>query len=665
MRALLISTLIITVCFCLPAGAQDSTAGPVCINARQLDDAPRVDGVLDDVSWQDCAHVSGFRETSRSRDPIQKTEVMVCCDRDHLYVAFICHDTQPSLISAVETRRNYSIASDDRVSVLIDTLHTHLSYYEFSVNAAGAQNESIPTGAASNITWRGDWRAAAKITGEGWCAEMSIPFRGLRYPSQCDTFGIAFKRYLPRADESSVWPDLGPNFDISRFADLSDLSLPSFGGRPVSMPYTVYSTESGDSFSRTGLDFKQELPNNVIAMMTYNPDFTDVQDAVTSIAYSYTERFRPDRRPFFQEGYDLFPDRTVFHSGRIGDIDVGAKSFGKVGRHTFAFLDALKRGEENHFAATYGYDPNPDAGFALYASGSTVKDAYKQDPADPDTSICLSPGAFLRRRSASGITSLSARTYLSMNSGRPNASAWDIKFARDAAAGHLGYELGYSSVDSDYFVRNAYVPLTGVRGVKARLEYHDRPSSSRLTYWDVFVTADRHWAQEGGLHHESVGVGASLNTRTEWNVGAYLSTGSWLGLRDSSAMIQVSWLSRHLFGGGSFGREIGKRAGQDYSYMWIDQSLKIGRKLVLGCGFEWTRFAGESESQYTLSGSYDFTPERNLGLWAVGRNSNINLCLTFKQTVRSGSDIYLICGYPNSLTTENRIALKIVRPMTW
>lgn len=640
-------------------------SNPLVVTVARVSDPPVIDGAVDDPCWQACENFSGFRETSRSREASQPTDVMVCSDRDHLYVAFICHDSQPSLIHAEEERRNYNIGSDDHVSVLIDTLHTHLSYYSFSVNAAGAQNESIPTGAASNITWRGDWRAAAKRTDDGWCAEMCIPYRGLRYPSRCDCFGIAFSRYIPRQDETSVWPDLGPNFDIIRFADLRNLDLPIFGGRPVLMPYMVYSSQAGDSMSRTGLDFKQELPNNIIAMMTYNPDFTDVQDAVTSIAYSYTERFRPERRPFFQEGYDLFPDRLAFYSSRIEDIDVGAKSFGRVGRNAFAFMNATKRGESNHFASTYAYDAGRNAGVAVFATGSTVKQQFKDDPSEPDNSMCFSPGAFVRKRMESGTLTLAARQYVSVNTGMPSASAWNVSLGKDATSGHLGYSVNYSKTDSDYYVRDAYIPLPGVRGVSGGLRYSDRPSRGSLTYWDIYADLNRNWAEDNSLHHEGASLGASVNLTSEWAFGTYFSSGSWLGARDSSAMLQLGWLTRHLFGGGSAGREVGKRAGQDYAYYWVDQSFTVGPKVVLSCGLERTRFAGDTDSQFTVSGSYEFDTESTLGLWMVGRASDRNLCLTYKRTVRSGSDIYLIYGNPNTLTTQPRIALKLVSPMTW
>lgn len=647
----------------------EQTEGPPVIRAAVVSIPPKIDGALDDECWKSCVKLTGFKETNYCRVAAEQTEVRICCDADNLYVAFECYDSQPSLIRAEQKQRNYDIYSDDYVGVQLDAMHAHREHYRFEVNAAGTQNESIPSGAAGNITWRGDWYAAAKVNETGWCAEMMIPFRGLRYPAKADSFGISFRRYVPRIDERSMWPDLGPNHDQTRYADLVDLQLPRQRSRPVLMPYMVTSIEPGRTFSDVGLDFKQELPNSVIRMLTYNPDFTDVQDAVASVGYSYTERYLPERRPFFQEGSGLFPDSPAFYSRRIGDINWGFKQFGKVGRHTFAFLDALKEGEGNHFASTYAYDIGQDAGVAMFFTGSTVKDAYKEDSSEPDSSICLSPGVFRNWRKESGTTTLACRWYNSINSdGHPSGSSLKASLAKDAAAGRLGYSIGYDSTDSDYYVRDAYIPYTGVRGLYGRLTYYTRPSSGNVNEWNYFGNTARYRFQGGGLHHEQMAAGVSMELKNEWRFGTSFSNGSWLGEKDSTTAFQMAWRTRHLYGGGSLGYLTGKRAGQDYAEMWIDQSLRVTPRIVLSCSYEWSDLKGpapERNSQFTVLGNYEITPERSLGLWAVGRDGDLNLCFTYKQTVRSGSDIYLIYGYPNTLTTERRIALKAVRPIVW
>lgn len=640
---------------------------PPVVHAQVIDKAPNIDGVIDDECWNKCTRMTGFKVRSDDREPALQTEVMICTDEDNLYIAFICHDPQPSLIRALQQQRNSSLGSDDYVGAVIDTLHDHQTHYHFEVNARGVQNESIPAGGTSNITWRGDWRAAAKIGDNSWCVEMAIPYHSLRYPAKADTFGITFRRYVPRLDEETQWPDIGPNPDQTRWADLMGLDLPLQRSRPVFMPYSVSSTEPGRRFSDVGFDYKEELPDNVIRMMTYNPDFTDVQDAVSSIAYSYTEQYLPEKRPFFQEGSAMFPDSTAFYSRRIGDINWGAKTFGRHGNRSFAFMDATKVGESNHFASTYLYDLSPDAGGSIYFTGSSVRPAYKLDPSEPDNNLCISPGAYRSWRDRTGITTLSLRNYFSMNSDSQGRGSYlRAGLEKSAASGHLGYGLQWEDISSDYYVRDAYVPLTGVRGISTSLDYSDRPQSGRYTWWDIYGDIKRYWAPDNTLHHDTYDIGVGAYTKSEWALGGLFATGSWLGQADSSKQLYIQWLTRHLYGGGTLSLLTGKREGLDYKEMSLRQSLKVSKRIVFDLGYEWTRLAGSSaQKKFTVLGNYEITPEKTFGVWMVGTGSDTNLCCTYKQTVRSGSDIYLIYGYPNTYTTQSRLALKIVRPMEW
>lgn len=667
MRKIAAIFIFIIMAACASAFAQEDKQSFTAVNisAVETDEAPTLDGVLDDACWQNCAKYTGFRDTDHNRDATNSTEAMICYDQKNLYIAFMCYDAQPSLIKAQQKQRDCGLGSDDRVSVIIDTLHNHLDSYSFSVNPLGTQDQNIPFASADNITWRGDWHTAAKINDKGWCAEMAIPFRTLRYPTKGDTFGIAFTRAIPRISEDNVWPDVGTNWDMKRYADLSNLKLPKQKGWPVFMPYTISSRQPGDSMNRMGFDFKEEFPNNIIALATYNPDFTDIQDSVSSIAFSHTERYQSEYRPFFQEGYGLFPDRSAFYSRRISDIDAGIKTFGKVGPSAFAFMSAMKPGQESHFASTYARDFGQDAGFAGFFAGSNVKDMYKQDPDEPDESLCVSPGAFRRWRGSTGTTTLACRQYIAINSGRPSASSMNLSLGKSSIPRHLGYNIYYGMTDEDYYVRDSYVPVTGTRGLTSSLNYYDQPASGPFEYWEVWANAGRTMKQGGGLHNESLSTGVDLSTRHEWSFGTSFQNGTWLGARDSTVSLYAGWLNRHLYQGGSISCTTGIQGGEDYLYVSLGQSFKVTEKLRFYGDYEWSRWSSMKQSQFSVSSNYQFTPERGIGIWAVGRDSELNMCLTYSQTVSSGSDIYLIYGEPNADSTQQRLALKIVTPIAF
>ncbi|MCC6038231.1 MAG: hypothetical protein LM632_08510, partial [Armatimonadetes bacterium] len=108
----------------------------------------------------------------------EQTEVLICYDDVAVYIAFVCHDSQPHLIRAQQKKRGGGLWGDDLVSVNIDPLNRPRIFsdeYTFMVNPLGTQSEWVPGGAAAKIEWRGDWQAAAKITEKGWQVEIAIP----------------------------------------------------------------------------------------------------------------------------------------------------------------------------------------------------------------------------------------------------------------------------------------------------------------------------------------------------------------------------------------------------------------------------------------------------------------------------------------------------------
>jgi hypothetical protein len=173
--------------------------------------------------------------------------------------------------------------------------------------------------------------------------------------------------------------------------------------------------------------------------------------------------------------------------------------------------------------------------------------------------------------------------------------------------------------------------------------------------------------EDGSIHDQSVSANAWLATTDEYRVRLGWSSGNWLGLADASTSVGLNWLTRHLYGGGGATYLVGKREGRDYNYFRVNQGIRPFQRFVVGFGFEWSRLGAPGVPQtaqlYTISGNYEITPEKRLGIWTVGRDNKVNMCVTYTQAVRSGADIYLIYGYPNTTETTNRWAMKVVYPM--
>jgi hypothetical protein len=69
-----------------------------------------------------------------------------------------------------------------------------------------------------------------------------------------------------------------------------------------------------------GIDIRYQPQPNITGLLTINPDFSQVEEAVTDISFSYNEKYRVDNRTFFQEGSAYFGATEYFYSNRIPDF---------------------------------------------------------------------------------------------------------------------------------------------------------------------------------------------------------------------------------------------------------------------------------------------------------------------------------------------------------
>ena len=127
------------------------------------------------------------------------------------------------------------------------------------------------------------------------------------------------------------------------------------------MPYVTLGVGEGTHRFDAGLDMQHRLPSGLTALGSLNPDFSQIEQVVEPISFSYTERWLPEVRPFFMTGTDVyFPGARSFYSRRIQDFDLGLKAFGTIGNDTYGLLDALSYGSENSLAGAWRHQFTPN-----------------------------------------------------------------------------------------------------------------------------------------------------------------------------------------------------------------------------------------------------------------------------------------------------------------
>jgi len=338
------------------------TPGKDVIQAIRADEAPVIDGKLDDAVWQKNTTADGAFHTYNpmyGEKLPYRTIAWVANDNKYIYIAFHCLDEEPRKIKTSIGKRD-SIFSDDWVGLMLDTFGNHQNAYEFFVNPSGIQGDlfnTSTTGEDSAPDWV--WDSAGRITDDGYQVEIRIPLRSIRYNSgkNCK-MGILFWRRISRMGISGSWPELPPgqralqtHAPIS-FEGLSSQRkleiLPSFTYGRNTERTTPDQWGPADSVKNFGIGVKYGLTSSMTAEMTINPDFSQVEsDSFQVLVNQRYPVFYSEKRPFFMESMGLFNIaatggdtnmRVAVHTRRIVDPDWGVKLTGDHGRTTFGVL---------------------------------------------------------------------------------------------------------------------------------------------------------------------------------------------------------------------------------------------------------------------------------------------------------------------------------------
>lgn len=677
-RAILPGIIVICVVILLSGGMARGAEGPED-NARtapqlpavEVEVPPVVDGLLEDGCWQRAAHVEGFWRKSVDAAELQRTEAWICHDSKAIYVAFRAYDTDPSAVVARQQKRQGSMKRDDWVQVCLDVENAGRNEYRFRVNAAGVQKDEVPGGTSEKIEWKGDWRAASRLDEEGWTAEIEVPFSILRYPEGQDCFRFCLERQIGREQDRCVWPKCYAQVsDRDYCARLTEIPTPPVPLRHVIMPYalSVFSEDEEEQEPLTaGLDLKGTWPNGLVGLATFNPDFSNIEDVVETIDFTFVERYLPDPRPFFQEGAGYMPYHgsdwhwgpvNLFYSRRIGDIQLGGKGFGMLGRHRFGLLDAYRRGGENHFVWNYEHLFGTEGNIALSGVDRRVPD-------EPDN-LAMGLGSNWTFPFAGGAKTLNAQWFTSRTEGEGgdgDAVELDASVWRDQ---ELGWYAGYSSVGAEFRADDGYVRETGVHEAEVGLSYPHSHEGGSLLYTEWYANASTGESEQGSRRGVSIDHGRMW--RSGWSMWLHLDRGERDGFDVMTNQLSIGWNWQDVYRAGNLGMTWGERYGEAYQYQSLSQAVRLGPCWSARLSVERVDAAYlDSEGnvvppewfrQLVLSATYDISTDRSVTARLVGSDGTSNAYAAYRQRVRRGMDLLVVVGDPNATEWVNRLAVK-------
>jgi hypothetical protein len=384
---------------CCLLGTVPALAAQGPIHAVRTPEAPKLDGRVDDPVWQRAPVFTDFLESypQEGATPTFRTEVRVLYDDRTLFVSVVSRDPHPELVQRQLGRRDTNPLVGDLVEVEIDSTHDRRTGYYFAVNAAGVLRDALLYGDVNMAdTWDGVWDAAVFMLPDGWSAELAIPLDLLRFPrAPTQEWGFLVRRTVHRTHQvfdSQMIPK-SANGLVSRFGTLTGLDgltprrafqlTPYVTGRLSIRPqYTDPAYPSPRLVSPSadvGADLRTTLTSDLTLNAAINPDFGQVEQDQVVLNLSNQEVFYPEKRPFFNQGLELFqpvgveyfingqpPPQQLFYSRRIGldtPILAAAKVTGTGWKGLdIGLLDAVVMGVADPGKRDVAYldDPDPD-----------------------------------------------------------------------------------------------------------------------------------------------------------------------------------------------------------------------------------------------------------------------------------------------------------------
>ena len=361
--------VIVLILFAIQQLALAQVNKPDTIFAYKTDEKIVVDGILNEESWSKAMKISNFRqrELEEGALPTEKTEVAVLYDDNNLYIGVWAYDSEPDKIIAKEMKRDFDWGSDDNFECILGTYNDSRNGFLFVINPNGARADALVGNEGSTfvLDWNGVWDAAARITPEGWFAEIVIPFSTLSFQKKdIQNWQVNFERNIRRKNEQLMWQGYLRKFElenISRAGILAGLKGIKAKTHFEIKPYvTAGIQKEKDKKTETIHKIGGELNTNITPTLkfnlTVNTDFAQAESDDIKVNLSRFNLYYREKRQFFLEGSNYFEFKTghhnyLYYSRRIGIEDgqtvpiiAGARLFGKAGKNSIGIMTMQTEG---------------------------------------------------------------------------------------------------------------------------------------------------------------------------------------------------------------------------------------------------------------------------------------------------------------------------------
>ncbi len=552
-----------------PALGNAKSAASKSFDAVRTNAIPTIDGLLDEALWQRATVIDDLHEVrpNEYEKPSEETRFYVIYGNDALYIGAEFLDREPERVVARVLRQGDWSEGDDGLKIILDPFNQGRAGYVFYLNPHGVRAEGLFQNVTEvNWDWRGIWHGAARLTDQGWTAEIIIPFKTLSFDPQNDTWSINFNRKIGRRDEEIGWVSYNRAQNPANSGQIRGLSgmeqglgLDVIPGFSISDSTDFVADYSDIEFEPT-LDVFYKPTPALTAALTINTDFSGTTVDTRQINLTRFSIFFPEQRGFFLQDSDIFEFGRIsgeednrggiprsaresgrpFFSRRIGlsedgetiDIQGGLKLTGRAGRWNFGVLN-IRQNDYQTLDDAGNVAQTIDAAnlfvgrvtanvFEESAIGAIVTSG---DPtSDADNSLVGVDFQYLNTRLANGKTLEGAIWYQRTDTdgldGNDAAFGFSLKAPNTEG---WNASLAYREIQKNFRPKLGFVNQNDVRDLLVDASYIWRPQSDK---WRSITTGIRSQLTDtiaGALDKRIVYIDAiRLETHTSDTLSAFM-----------------------------------------------------------------------------------------------------------------------------------------------
>lgn len=701
------SLLALVASFCCSASAAQQPTdvrGDARVASAQRTTGPiHIDGRLDEPDWQRSSTIGPLtqREPVEGHEATEATDIRILIDEEALYIGIECHESHPHGLVATQLTRDANLDVDDRVTIVLDPFFDHRNGFFFQINPAGARSDGQISNNAQSLSrdWDGIWDAAATRTSDGWTAELSIPFKTLRFRPDQIIWGFNVERQIKHLFETDRWAAARVTSWIGNLTDagqLTGLEGARQGHGLDVRPYVSGGRGTSDGQFTGGLDVFQNVTPNLNAAITVNTDFAETEADTRQVNLTRFPLFFPEKRTFFLEGAGVFDvagvaggtDLIPFFTRRVGlhgdgdtggevPIGVGVKMVGRQSGFNIGLLDVETRDlpddvlrRQNLFAARISRNLFEQSWVGAIVTNGNPDGIGGNNLVGIDARLATSR---FRGGKNVGLDLFIQRTD-DQTVGQDYAAGFGLSYPNDK----WDLSLKWKQIGANFQPALGFVPRVGIRTTIARIAFQPRPRrwgirqfffelepayitnlGNRLENWRLF-TAPFNVRTESGEHLEwnIIPEFEHLDVPFEISPGVILPAGSyqWHKYRaEANTATKRRWVIDFAYWWGGFYDGTRKQTG-------LGLTLKPNAHVAIAMRADRNDIAlreGRFQTQVvTARVDYNFTP--NVSWQNLQQYDNESRLLGFQSRFRwilkPGNDLFVVVNRGWVKTFDDRFA---------